>query len=101
MDHRRLSLSVFELLALERVDFARVIILSESHDDFFCRVYRENSFTIVCHYEKSSTNNSTLVKGRSPFFTSNLKRVYLLIIVVFRVTGELPASDIRDFSSSS
>ena len=49
------------------------------------RAYREPSVAIVCHYEKSSANNSTLATARSPFLTSNLKRVYLLIIVVFRV----------------
>ncbi|CAF0858761.1 unnamed protein product [Rotaria sordida] len=48
------------------------------------RVYRELSHTIVCHYEQSSMLNETDDKQYS-FFTANIKRTYLLIIVIFRV----------------
>ncbi|CAF1004475.1 unnamed protein product [Adineta ricciae] len=48
------------------------------------RAYRENSHSIVCHYEQSPTANVTLIK-QSSFLTPNAKRIYLLIIVIFRV----------------
>ena len=51
---------------------------------YLFRVYRNTSNTIVCHYEQSSQSNITLNKQYS-FLSSNAKRIYLLIIVVFRV----------------
>ncbi|CAF2789445.1 unnamed protein product [Rotaria sp. Silwood2] len=50
----------------------------------FVSVYRELSYTIVCHYEQSSTSNRTDHKQYS-LFTANTKRIYLLITVIFRV----------------
>jgi hypothetical protein len=48
------------------------------------RVYREKSNTIVCHYEQSSVTNSTINQHIS-VLTSKTKRIYQLIIVIFRV----------------
>ncbi|CAF1540383.1 unnamed protein product [Rotaria magnacalcarata] len=48
------------------------------------RAYRELSHTIVCHYEQSSTSNQSYSKQYS-LFSPNTKRIYLLIIVIFRV----------------
>ncbi|CAF1222553.1 unnamed protein product [Adineta steineri] len=48
------------------------------------RSYRENSIQIVCHYEQTSQSNITLNKQHS-LLTPNTKRIYLLMIVIFRV----------------
>ena len=48
------------------------------------RVYREQSSSIVCYYEKNTIINGTLVPPQT-WLTPPRKRVYLLFIVIFRV----------------
>lgn len=52
----------------------------------FFRVYREMSNTIVCHYEQSPSSRANLTQnGLQSLLTASGKRIYLLIIVIFRV----------------